>query len=76
MAKLLKKIFILIMVLWGILFNINHVLAIGECSGGIGGKCPGSLCCSPFGFCGSGPEYCTGVGVATTPAPEGEGTKK
>ena len=39
------------------LLNIGSA-QVGACKGGIGGTCPGSLCCSPFGFCGSGPEYC------------------
>lgn len=30
----------------------------GQCVGGIGGWCPGNLCCSPYGYCGTGPEYC------------------
>ncbi len=29
----------------------------GEC---VNGQCPNGLCCSQFGFCGSGPKYCGG----------------
>ena len=51
------KIFLFIMVMLASLLHIGSA-QVGACKGGIGGTCPGSLCCSPFGFCGSGPEYC------------------
>ncbi|PVH85012.1 hypothetical protein DL98DRAFT_584069 [Cadophora sp. DSE1049] len=33
------------------------------------GDCGGGMCCSQYGYCGSGAEYCGGSGVATAPVP-------
>ena len=31
---------------------------IGKCKTGKAGACPPGLCCSKYGWCGAGPEYC------------------
>ena len=38
------------------------------------GICPGGLCCSQWGYCGSGPAYCQGSQTAPAPAPTGGGS--
>uniref|UniRef100_A0A803L852 Chitin-binding type-1 domain-containing protein n=1 Tax=Chenopodium quinoa TaxID=63459 RepID=A0A803L852_CHEQI len=37
---------------------VGTSMAAGECKRG---RCSGGLCCSRFGYCGSGPEYCGGI---------------
>ncbi|CAD6445630.1 79267160-408f-4d49-9a68-81f065f13522 [Sclerotinia trifoliorum] len=39
----------------------------GACAGGVGGTCADGLCCSAYGFCGTGADYC-GNTTATAPA--------
>lgn len=39
---------------------IKWFVIAGNCL--IGGGCGAGLCCSPFGFCGSGVQYCGAVG--------------
>lgn len=55
----LKSILVFIVAILALL-SINMVRAqeIGACAGGVGGTCPAGMCCSKFGFCGSGPAYC------------------
>ncbi len=53
-----QKMALFIMVLLASLSNLMSVEQVGACKGGIGGTCEANLCCSPFGFCGSTPEYC------------------
>ncbi|KAF2859252.1 carbohydrate-binding module family 18 protein [Piedraia hortae CBS 480.64] len=36
----------------------NNSGPIGQCGGTSGITCPQGLCCSPFNFCGVGPNYC------------------
>ncbi|EKD15207.1 uncharacterized protein L3040_001576 [Drepanopeziza brunnea f. sp. 'multigermtubi'] len=36
----------------------------GSC---VNGQCAAGLCCSPYGYCGTGPQYCT-AGVQPAPA--------
>ncbi|KAF8405506.1 hypothetical protein HHK36_010413 [Tetracentron sinense] len=41
-------------------FSLLGAIAQEQCGSQVGGAvCPGGLCCSQFGFCGSTPEYCT-----------------
>ncbi|XP_060667439.1 endochitinase-like [Ziziphus jujuba] len=52
------------MMFWGLtiislLFSIQGSLA-EQCGSRVGGAtCPGGLCCSQYGWCGTTPEYCT-----------------
>ncbi|TXG59885.1 hypothetical protein EZV62_014458 [Acer yangbiense] len=57
----------------------SQVLA-EQCGSQAGGAlCPGGLCCSKFGYCGSTPDYCTNGcqsqcgGSPSTPTPSGVG---
>lgn len=55
---------------WMADFNLSMDTSDGTCDGGnIGnGICANGECCSPFGWCGMGPEYCVGTeGITTTP---------
>jgi len=53
-SKMHFFIFLLVVLSFGSLAR-----AQGQCSNG---KCASGLCCSKFGYCGSGPTYCTGGG--------------
>uniref|UniRef100_A0A803KUT7 Chitin-binding type-1 domain-containing protein n=1 Tax=Chenopodium quinoa TaxID=63459 RepID=A0A803KUT7_CHEQI len=50
------KSFVVIMVMMTLLVGTS--MGQGEC---VNGACPNGLCCSQFGYCGSGPAYCGGV---------------
>ncbi|CAL5324202.1 unnamed protein product [Camellia sinensis] len=74
-----------ILVLFSIISLLGATTAQEQCGKQAGGKlCPGGLCCSQFGFCGSTPDYCSnncqsqcGGSPATpstpTPTPSGGG---
>ena len=45
---------------------------IGQCGGSSGYQCSQGMCCSEWGYCGIGPQYCGGSGSnSTTPASTG-----
>ncbi|KAI9054293.1 hypothetical protein LZ554_001461 [Drepanopeziza brunnea f. sp. 'monogermtubi'] len=57
-------------------FASPFVLAGREAGACVDGKCAAGLCCSQYGYCGTGPEYCSGnqpapAPPATTPFPAG-----
>ncbi|KAF6172468.1 hypothetical protein GIB67_006981 [Kingdonia uniflora] len=65
--------------LWGVLvFTIlleKETLGQEQCGSQAGGAlCPGSLCCSQYGFCGSTPEYCNNGCQSQCSLPSGGGT--
>uniref|UniRef100_A0A803L851 Chitin-binding type-1 domain-containing protein n=3 Tax=Chenopodium quinoa TaxID=63459 RepID=A0A803L851_CHEQI len=55
--KMVKSLVILMVIIMSMHVG-GYVMAAGEC---VRGRCPGGLCCSKFGFCGSGPAYCGGA---------------
>uniref|UniRef100_A0A803MAR3 Chitin-binding type-1 domain-containing protein n=1 Tax=Chenopodium quinoa TaxID=63459 RepID=A0A803MAR3_CHEQI len=50
------KSFGIIMVIMTLMVGTSMGQA-GKC---VNGQCPNGLCCSKYGYCGSGPEYCGG----------------
>ena len=51
-----KSLVVLMVIL--ALMMVQPSMGDGEC---VNGSCPNGLCCSQFGYCGSGPAYCGGA---------------
>nr|ALK00913.1 6C-hevein-like peptide altide SG2 [Alternanthera sessilis] len=49
----MKKFLILMVVV--ALVMVEPSMGAGECNHG---RCPSGLCCSQYGYCGTGPRYC------------------
>nr|ALK00912.1 6C-hevein-like peptide altide SG1 [Alternanthera sessilis] len=52
------KKFLIVMVVVALVMVEPSMGAPGQCNHG---RCPSGLCCSQYGYCGTGPAYCGGA---------------
>lgn len=52
----MMKFFVLVVTILALLLSVSNAQQCGSQAGGA--LCANGLCCSPYGYCGTTPDYC------------------